>query len=190
MTPAGENGTLRSSLWFGPRDVGGLIHRAYLRSEGLSPESFVGRPIIGICNSWSELVNCNLHFRGLAAAVKRGVLQAGGFPLEFPTMSLGEDLMKPTAMLNPELLSASNDTETGWEGCLSVPGIRGLVRRNRQVRVRYLTREGDICEEEYEGFLARIFQHEFDHINGVVFLDRVEDSHELVTEKEYLRIVS
>jgi peptide deformylase len=97
--------------------------------------------------------------------------------------------MEPLAMLNPELLWASNDTETGWEGCLSIPGIRGSVRRHQRVRVRYLTREGEIREEEYEGFLARIFQHEFDHINGLVFLDRV-DSLDLVTEKEYLRIVS
>ncbi len=97
--------------------------------------------------------------------------------------------MEPLAMLNPELLWASNDTETGWEGCLSIPGIRGSVRRHQRVRVRYLTREGEIREEEYEGFLARIFQHEFDHINGLVYLDRV-DSHELVTEKEYMRIVS
>ncbi len=97
--------------------------------------------------------------------------------------------MEPMAMLNPELLWASNDTETGWEGCLSIPGIRGSVRRHQRVRVRYLTREGEIREEEYEGFLARIFQHEFDHINGLVYLDRV-DSRELVTEKEYLRIVS
>jgi len=97
--------------------------------------------------------------------------------------------MEPLAIINPELLWASNDTETGWEGCLSVPGIRGPVRRNRRVRVRYLSRDCEIHEEEYEGFLARIFQHEFDHINGLVFLDRV-DSLDLVTEKEYLRIVS
>jgi peptide deformylase len=97
--------------------------------------------------------------------------------------------MTPTAMLNPELLWASNETDTGWEGCLSIPGIRGLVPRHRRIRVRYLTRAGDIREEKYEGFLARIFQHEFDHINGLVFIDRV-DSRDLVTEKEYLRIVS
>jgi len=97
--------------------------------------------------------------------------------------------MEPTAMLNPELLWASNETEPGWEGCLSVPGVRGVVRRNRRVGVRYLTREGEIREEEYEGLLARVFQHEFDHINGLVFLDRT-DSRELVSEKEYLRIVS
>jgi peptide deformylase len=97
--------------------------------------------------------------------------------------------IEPTAMLNPEFLWSSSETEPGWEGCLSIPGIRGPVQRHRRIRVRFLTREGDIREEEYEGFLARVFQHEFDHINGLVFLDRV-DSRELVTEKEYLRIVS
>ncbi|HEY6873136.1 MAG TPA: peptide deformylase [Geobacteraceae bacterium] len=97
---------------------------------------------------------------------------------------------KPTAMINPELLWASDETDAGWEGCLSVPGIRGSVQRHRRVRVRYLTLEGDIREEEYEGFLARIFQHEFDHINGLVFLDRVPDSRDFVSEKEYARIAS
>ena len=98
--------------------------------------------------------------------------------------------MEPTAMLNPELLRASSETEKGWEGCLSIPGIRGQVARQRRVRVRYLTRTGEIREEEYEGFLARVFQHEFDHINGLVFLDRVADSRDMVTEKEYQRIVT
>src|SRR6476661_7314847 len=70
-----------------------------------SDETFRGRPVIGICNSWSELVNCNIHLRGLAESVKRGVLQAGGFPLEFPVMSLGESLMKPTTMLYRNLMA-------------------------------------------------------------------------------------
>lgn len=97
--------------------------------------------------------------------------------------------MEPVAMLNPELVWASQDMELGWEGCLSIPGIRGLVPRHRQIRIRYLTRSGELREEEWEGFLARIFQHEFDHIKGIVFLDRT-DSRNLVTEKEYLRLVS
>jgi dihydroxy-acid dehydratase len=101
-----ENGSsLRSARWFGSRDVAGLMHRAYLKSEGISPEAITGRPIIGICNSWSELVNCNAHFRALAAAVKRGVLQAGGLALEFPVMSLGEPFMKPTTMLFRNLMA-------------------------------------------------------------------------------------
>ena len=100
----GQNG-LRSSEWFDRTDLDGFLHRSWLKSEGFSNESFGGRPVIGICNSWSELVNCNVHLRGLASAVKRGVLQAGGFPLEFPVMSLGESLMKPTTMLYRNLMA-------------------------------------------------------------------------------------
>lgn len=95
----------RSERWFGGQDLSGFIHRASLHAQGLSRSALTGRPVIGICNSWSELVNCNVHFRGLAAAVKRGVLLAGGLPLEFPTISLGENLMKPTAMLYRNLMS-------------------------------------------------------------------------------------
>jgi dihydroxy-acid dehydratase len=95
----------RSHRWFGGHDLAGFIHRASLHAEGLSREALAGRPVVGICNSWSELVHCNLHFRGLAEAVKRGVLLAGGLPLEFPTISLGENLMKPTAMLYRNLMS-------------------------------------------------------------------------------------
>jgi dihydroxy-acid dehydratase len=97
--------TLRSARWFAARDLAGFIHRASLHSEGISRESLAGKPVIGICNSWSELVNCNLHFRRLAESVKRGVLMAGGLPLEFPTISLGENLMKPTSMLYRNLMS-------------------------------------------------------------------------------------
>ena len=98
--------------------------------------------------------------------------------------------MTPTAMLNPEIVWTSAETETAWEGCLSIPGLRGLVPRHQRIGVRYLTRSGEMREEEYAGFLARIFQHEFDHINGLVFIDRVKETRTLVTEKEYLRIVS
>jgi dihydroxy-acid dehydratase len=95
----------RSSQWLDRRDLDGFLHRSWLKASGVSDESFRGRPVIGICNSWSELVNCNVHLRGLAEAVKRGVLQAGGFPREFPVMSLGESLMKPTTMLYRNLMS-------------------------------------------------------------------------------------
>ena len=96
---------LRSAQWFAGRDLSGFIHRSAMHSEGISRSALSGRPIIGICNSWSELVSCNLHFRQLAEAVKRGVLLAGGLPLEFPTISLGENLMKPTTMLYRNLMS-------------------------------------------------------------------------------------
>jgi dihydroxy-acid dehydratase len=82
-----------------------MLYRSWLRSEGFTPEVFDGRPVIGIANSWSELTPCNVHLRGVAEAVKRGVWQAGGFPLEFPTMSLGETLMRPTAMLFRNLMA-------------------------------------------------------------------------------------
>jgi dihydroxy-acid dehydratase len=97
--------TLRSQRWFGGADLAGFIHRASIHAEGISRGALAGRPVIGICNSWSELVNCNMHFRGLAEAVKRGVLLAGGLPLEFPTISLGENLMKPSSMLFRNLMS-------------------------------------------------------------------------------------
>ena len=96
---------LRSAKWFAGRDVPGLVHRSAMRASGFSRMAFEGRPIVGICNSWSEVVNCNMHFRGLADSVRRGVLAAGGFPLEFPTISLGEQLMKPTTMLFRNLMA-------------------------------------------------------------------------------------
>jgi dihydroxy-acid dehydratase len=96
---------LRSAKWFAGRDVPGFVHRSAMRASGFSRLAFEGRPIVGICNSWSEVVNCNMHFRGLADSVRRGVLAAGGFPLEFPTISLGEQLMKPTTMLFRNLMA-------------------------------------------------------------------------------------
>jgi L-arabonate dehydrase len=100
----GANGR-RSSEWLDRRDLDGFLHRSWLKATGVTDEAFRGRPMIGICNSWSELVNCNVHLRGLAEAVARGVLQAGGFPREFPVMSLGESLMKPTTMLYRNLMA-------------------------------------------------------------------------------------
>jgi dihydroxy-acid dehydratase len=102
---AAQTGELRSRAWFGSRGRAGMIYRSWLRAEGFSPDVFDGRPVIGIANSWSELTPCNVHLRGVADAVKRGVWQAGGFPLEFPTMSLGEPLMRPTAMLFRNLMA-------------------------------------------------------------------------------------
>jgi dihydroxy-acid dehydratase len=96
---------LRSRNWFGNRALDGLMHRAYLRAEGFSDLVFDGRPVVGIANSWSELTNCNAHLRQVAEAVKRGVWSAGGFPLEFPVISLGEILMKPTTMLFRNLMA-------------------------------------------------------------------------------------
>jgi dihydroxy-acid dehydratase len=95
----------RSSAWFAEHDLAGFLHRASLRAAGIASDGLDGRPVVGICNPWSEVVNCNVHFRGLAAAVKRGVAAAGGLPLEFPVSSLGENLQKPTTMLFRNLMA-------------------------------------------------------------------------------------
>jgi len=100
---------LRSQGWFGRKGKDGFIYRAWMKNQGIPDDEFRGKPVIGICNTWSELTPCNAHFRELAESVKRGVWEAGGFPVEFPVMSLGETLMKPTAMLFRNL--ASMDVE-------------------------------------------------------------------------------
>jgi L-arabonate dehydrase len=96
---------LRSQQWFGRTGKDGFIYRAWMKNQGIPDDEFKGKPVIGICNTWSELTPCNAHFRELAESVKRGVLEAGGFPVEFPVMSLGETLIKPTAMLYRNLVS-------------------------------------------------------------------------------------
>lgn len=97
--------TFRSHAWFHGDQYEHLARRAWLRSEGFGEDTFDGRPVIGICNSWSELTNCNAHLRQIAEAVKRGVWAAGGIPLEFPTISLGEMFMKPTTMMFRNLMA-------------------------------------------------------------------------------------
>ena len=99
------NGKLRSQDWFGRKDKLGFIHRSWMKTEGFSDAVFQNKPVIGICNSWSELTNCNAHLRQVAEAVKRGVWAAGGFPLEFPTISLGEPFMRPSTMMFRNLMA-------------------------------------------------------------------------------------
>ena len=96
---------LRSQSWFGREGKQGFYYRSWLKSAGNPHDMFDGRPVIGICNTWSELTPCNGHFRELAEFVKRGMYEAGGFPLEFPVMSLGETQVLPTAMLFRNLVS-------------------------------------------------------------------------------------
>lgn len=96
---------MRSAGWFGDPGRGGFIHRSWMRAQGFAEDVFDGRPVIGICNSRSELTPCNVHLDRVAEAVKRGVWEAGGFPVEFPTMSLGEPVMRPTTMLYRNLMS-------------------------------------------------------------------------------------
>ncbi|MDL5057224.1 peptide deformylase [Geitlerinema calcuttense] len=93
--------------------------------------------------------------------------------------------MSPTPMINPRLIATSSEVEKGWEGCLSIPKIRGLVPRYSEVEVEYTTPTGQIQQQILTGFVARIFQHEFDHLNGLLFIDRVENSQELLSEQDY-----
>src|SRR6266567_1974812 len=105
---------LRSQQWFGREGRVGFVYRSWIKNQGWPHDLFDGRPIIGICNTWSELTPCNAHFREIAEFVKRGVWEAGGFPLEFPVMSLGETIIRPTAMLFRNL--ASMDVEESIRG--------------------------------------------------------------------------
>jgi dihydroxy-acid dehydratase len=102
---AKKNSQRRSAEWFGKTGKDGFHHRSWMKNQGLPHHLFDGRPVIGICNTWSELTPCNAHFRVLAERVKRGVYEMGGFPLEFPVMSLGETLMRPTTMMFRNLVS-------------------------------------------------------------------------------------
>src|SRR4029077_21261934 len=105
---------MRSQEWFGRDGRDGFLYRSWIKNQGWPHDLFDGRPVIGICNTWSELTPCNGHFREIAEFVKRGVLEAGGFPLEFPVMSLGETVLRPTAMLFRNL--ASMDVEESIRG--------------------------------------------------------------------------
>lgn len=97
--------------------------------------------------------------------------------------------MEPTVMINPRIVSASEERVKDWEGCLSVPGIRGLVPRYQAIAIEYCDRQGKLQQQHLTDFVARIFQHELDHLNGLVFLDRLETTQDIVTEQEYLKLL-
>lgn len=94
-------------------------------------------------------------------------------------------IMEPTVMINPHLISHSGEVVKDWEGCLSVPGIRGWIPRYRWIEIEYTNRDGKLMRQELTDFVARIFQHELDHLNGMVFLDRLESVRDLITDQEY-----
>ena len=105
---------LRSAAWFGSADKNGFMYRSWMKNQGIPDHEFRGKPVIGICNTWSELTPCNAHFRKLAEHVKHGIFEAGGFPVEFPVFSNGESNLRPTAMLTRNL--ASMDVEESIRG--------------------------------------------------------------------------
>jgi len=109
-----KNRPLRSAAWFGSSDKNGFMYRSWMKNQGIPDHEFQGKPIIGICNTWSELTPCNAHFRKIAEHVKRGISEAGGFPVEFPVFSNGESNLRPTAMLTRNL--ASMDVEESIRG--------------------------------------------------------------------------
>jgi peptide deformylase len=143
---------------------------------------------------------------GLVDELLQSMQQANGVGIAAPQMGISKQLviiasrptprypqapeMLPTPMLNPQLVEHSDEMEKGWEGCLSVPGIRGLVPRYTSVTVDYLDRHGQPQRQTFHDFVARIFQHEYDHLQGIVFVDRVESTHELMSEQEYQRQVT
>ncbi|MGB3299107.1 MAG: peptide deformylase [Phormidesmis sp.] len=98
---------------------------------------------------------------------------------------LNAPTMEPTAMINPQILAYSDEMVKDWEGCLSVPGIRGLVERSREIEILYCDRHGEQHTQTFTDFVARIIQHEYDHIKGKVFLDRVESTLDLMSEAEH-----
>jgi peptide deformylase len=98
--------------------------------------------------------------------------------------------MEPTAVINPEIIRYAEAMEKDWEGCLSLPGIRALVPRATSVEVAYTTRDGSRVSTRFEGFLARVFQHEYDHLEGTVFIDRVESTADIVMEQEFRRLIA
>jgi peptide deformylase len=97
--------------------------------------------------------------------------------------------MEPTAMINPRILSHGEEIVKDWEGCLSVPDTRGLVPRYQQIEVEYTTRTGEVQQASLSGFIARIFQHELDHLDGIIFTDRISDPQDLYTEDEYRQLI-
>lgn len=99
-------------------------------------------------------------------------------------------LMDPVVMINPVFQSLAQEQEKDWEGCLSIPGIRALVPRYREIRVNYADMNGEPVAVELSGFVARIFQHEYDHLQGMVYLDRVENSRDIISETEFLKLLT
>jgi peptide deformylase len=97
--------------------------------------------------------------------------------------------MEPTAMINPKIIASTTEVVKGWEGCLSIPGIRALVPRYQGIEIEYTDRNGKLQKRVLTDFVARIFQHEYDHFEGLVFLDRLESSLDIITEQEYQKMI-
>ncbi len=162
--------------------------------------SQLGNPVLRQRSQFVENIQAD-RIQELIDNLISTVQQANGVGIAAPQVAMGDRLfvvasrpnlrypqaphMEPTAMINPRIIASSTETVKDWEGCLSIPGIRGLVPRSRSIEIEYTSRDGQLHRQEFTDFVARIFQHEYDHLDGIVFLDKVESTHELITEDEY-----
>ena len=160
----------------------------------------LGNPVLRTPASRVELL-ASAAVRGLADDMLATLREADGAGIAAPQVNESQSIfivasrpnprypdaptMEPEVVVNPEILERSPDLVKGWEGCLSIPGIRGEVPRHRRIRVRYRNLGGELIECELTDFVARIFQHEDDHLHGIVFLDRLESVRAIVSEREY-----
>ncbi|MEA5581400.1 peptide deformylase [Nodularia harveyana UHCC-0300] len=166
----------------------------------LMPIIQLGNPLLRQKATWVENTQ-DEHIQKLIDDLSVTVAKANGVGIAAPQVAASYRLfivasrpnlryphapvMEPTAMINPRIIAHSSEVVKGWEGCLSVPGIRGLVPRFTAIEIAYTDRNGKLQKQELTDFVARIFQHEYDHLDGVVFIDRVENSGEMITEDEY-----
>jgi peptide deformylase len=169
-------------------------------AEELVPIIQLGNPMLRQKAAWVDNIQ-DEHIQKLIEDLITTVVQANGVGIAAPQLAQSYRLlivasrpnprypnapeMEPTAMINPKITAHSTEVVKGWEGCLSVPGIRGLVPRYQVIEVEYTDRNGKLQKQELTDFVARIFQHEYDHLDGIVFVDRLENTLEMITEQEY-----
>lgn len=160
----------------------------------------LGHPVLRQATEKVEDI-LNPEFQAQLDALMAFVLEKGGMGIAAPQVGISQRFFilsshpnerYPHApdvaaffVINPEIISRSGTLEKDWEGCLSLPGLRGLVPRDTHIEVRYQTREAEWVETRYDGFLSRVFQHEYDHLHGHVFIDRVESTFDLMMEYEW-----
>jgi peptide deformylase len=166
----------------------------------LLPIMQLGNPIL---RQQSSLID-NIHDQKIQKLIENlmaTVAQANGVGIAAPQLAESHRLfivasrpnarypnapeMAPTAMINPKIIAHSTEIVKGWEGCLSVPGIRGFVPRYQAIAVEYIDRNSNLQQQELTDFVARIFQHEYDHLDGILFVDRLESNQDMMTEQEY-----
>jgi peptide deformylase len=171
-------------------------------TETLLEIAQLGNPVLRQTAEWIEKPQ-DQALQVLTDDLLQTMIQSAGVGIAAPQVGIAKQLVivasrptlrypnapeiSPIPMFNPQLLEHSNETEKGWEGCLSVPGIRGLVARYKSVTVEYQDRDGQTQKLILHDFVARVFQHEYDHLKGIIFIDRVENTTELMSEQEYQR---